>query len=206
MRISFGILTHNEGEYIEQLLQQLIRIKKEDDEIVIVDDYSSDQLTKAILEEHQAEGNIKLYKRELNKDFASQKNFLNSKCSGDWIVNIDADELLSPDLESSLHDLIELNLVPDAIWVPRINIVQGLTAEHIAKWNWKVDVDGHINFPDWQLRIYKNSPEIYWVGRVHEVLNGYKHYSFLPPEKNFCLIHEKMINRQEDQNNFYSNI
>ena len=58
MRISFGILTHNEGEYIEQLLQQLIRIKKEDDEIVIVDDYSSDQLTKAILEEHQAEGNI----------------------------------------------------------------------------------------------------------------------------------------------------
>ena len=166
MRISFGILTHNEGEYIEQLLQQLIRIKKEDDEIVIVDDYSSDQLTKAILEEHQAEGNIKLYKRELNKDFASQKNFLNSKCSGDWIVNIDADELLSPDLESSLHDLIELNLVSDAIWVPRINIVQGLTAEHIAKWNWKVDVDGHINFPDWQLRIYKNSPEIYWVGLV----------------------------------------
>ena len=74
--ISYAIMTHNEGECIEKLLSFIIENKQDHDEIVVVDDYSTDPVTKAILEEHEAMHHIKLFKRELNKDFAAQKNFL----------------------------------------------------------------------------------------------------------------------------------
>ena len=53
MKISYAILTHNEGEYIEQVLKFLTDNKGLNDEIVVVDDYSSDPLSKAILEEYE---------------------------------------------------------------------------------------------------------------------------------------------------------
>lgn len=204
--ISYAILTHNEGKYIKELINQIIKIKHPIDEIVIVDDYSEDPETVAILKELDDSGSIRLFKRHLNKKFASQKNYLNSKCQGKWIVNIDADEILSEELAESLHDLIDLNDPIDVIWVPRVNIVNGLTGEHIGKWNWTVDAKGRVNFPDYQLRIYKNSDSIKWSGDVHEVLIGYRTYSFLPADENFALIHVKDINRQENQNNFYNGI
>lgn len=204
--VSFAILSHNEGEYLDDLIGQLCKVKNKEDEIVIVDDFSDHAFTKIILNENEHAKRISLYRRHLDKDFAAQKNFLNSKCKGDWIVNIDADESLSPLLAEQLHDLIELNKNTDVIWVPRINIVNGISDEYLNKWGWRIDKEGHVNFPDWQLRIYKNKPEIYWVGKVHEVLNGYKNYSFLPAEKEYCLIHIKTIDRQDSQNRFYGGI
>lgn len=204
--VSFAILSHNEGEYLDDLIGQLCKVKNKEDEIVIVDDFSDHAFTKIILNENEHAKRISLYRRHLDKDFAAQKNFLNSKCKGDWIVNIDADESLSPLLAEQLHDLIELNKNTDVIWVPRINIVNGISDEHLNKWGWRIDKEGHVNFPDWQLRMYKNKPEIYWVGKVHEVLNGYKNYSFLPAEKEYCLIHIKTIDRQDSQNRFYGGI
>ena len=50
MKISYAILTHNEGQYIETLLSFLINNKRIQDEIVVVDDFSEDELTKQILE------------------------------------------------------------------------------------------------------------------------------------------------------------
>ena len=46
MKISYAILTHNEGEYIAKLLTLLSTYKRDIDEIVIVDDYSDDEKTK----------------------------------------------------------------------------------------------------------------------------------------------------------------
>ena len=42
MKISYAILTHNEGDYIEKLLKFLVENIREEDEIVVVDDYSKD--------------------------------------------------------------------------------------------------------------------------------------------------------------------
>jgi glycosyltransferase involved in cell wall biosynthesis len=203
--VSFGICTHNEGKYIENLVEQLLGIMRPDDEIVIVDDFSEDATTKKLLIKYDEYKNITIHKRSLNYNFGAQKNFLNMKCNKKWIVNLDADELLSESLALNIHDFIDLNETIDAIWVPRINIVNGLTQEHLAKWGWKIDKEGHINFPDWQMRIYKNVPSIYWLGMVHEVLNGYKNYSFLPIDsKEHCIIHIKDIDRQENQNDKYN--
>ena len=50
MKISYAILTHNEGEYINKLLTFLVDNKRKEDEIVIVDDNSTDEATIEVLE------------------------------------------------------------------------------------------------------------------------------------------------------------
>jgi glycosyltransferase involved in cell wall biosynthesis len=204
IKISYCILTHNEGNYIQELISNLLSYIDPSDEIVVVDDFSDDENTIQILEDFVSAGNIKLYRRALCKDFASQKNFLLSKCTGDWIFNIDADELPKPELLVYLKEIIQLNPEVDAYRIPRENIVDGITPEHIASWGWKMDDNGFINFPDYQLRIHKRVPAIKWVGKVHETLQGYKVLSTIPDE--LALEHYKDIDRQEKQNNFYTSI
>ena len=192
MKISYAILTHNEGAYIEKLLSFLSSKKRDEDEIVVVDDYSTDELTKAILEEHEAIGNIRLIKNELKNNFA--------------IFQIDADEMLSEGLIENLPAILESNPDNEVYLVPRINTVDGLTQEHVAKWGWNVDMNGFINFPDYQWRIYKNDSKIVWVNKVHERLSGFKTYAALPEYVEYCLLHHKTIDRQETQNEFYDKL
>jgi len=206
MKISYAILTHNEGEYIEQVLKFLTDNKGLNDEIVVVDDYSSDPLSKAILEEYEAMGCIKLVKRELNNNFAEQKNYLTSLCSGDYIFQIDADELPSIWLMHNLAEILKSNPDCEVYLVPRINTVEGLTETHIQKWGWNVNDKGWVNFPDYQWRIYRNDPKIKWVNKVHERLVGFGVYAMLPADSEYCLSHAKEISRQESQNEFYDKI
>lgn len=63
-----------------------------------------------------------------------------------------------------------------------------------------------INFPDYQGRIYKRKDEIFWSGKVHEKIVGYKKYASFPAEKNYCLLHHKPIAKQEKQNALYDTI
>jgi glycosyltransferase involved in cell wall biosynthesis len=206
MKISYAILTHNEGAYIEKLLSFLSSKKRDEDEIVVVDDYSTDELTKAILEEHEAMGNVRLIKNELKNNFARQKNFLTTQCKGDYIFQIDADEMLSEELIENLPDILASNPENEVYLVPRINTVDGLTQEHVIKWGWNVDMNGFINFPDYQWRIYKNDPKIVWINKVHERLSGFKTYAALPEYMEYCILHHKTIDRQETQNNFYDKL
>jgi glycosyltransferase involved in cell wall biosynthesis len=206
MKISYAILTHNEGEYIEQVLKFLTDNKGLNDEIVVVDDYSSDPLSKAILEEYEGMGLIKLFKRELNSNFGEQKNYLTSLCSGDYIFQIDADELPSIWLMHNLAEILKSNPDCEVYLVPRINTVEGLTETHIQKWGWNVNDKGWVNFPDYQWRIYRNDPKIKWVNKVHERLVGFGVYAMLPADSEYCLSHAKEISRQESQNEFYDKI
>jgi hypothetical protein len=142
----------------------------------------------------------------LNGDFGAQKNYLTSLCSGDYIFQIDADELPTVWMMHNLADILEANPELEVYLVPRINTVEGLTEEHIKKWNWNVNERGWINFPDYQWRIYKNDSKIQWVNKVHERLIGFSTYSLLPEETPFCLYHAKEISRQESQNEFYDTL
>jgi glycosyltransferase involved in cell wall biosynthesis len=126
-------------------------------------------------------------------------------CSGKYIFQIDADELPNVDLLDMLPGILEANPEVDVYLVPRINTVSGITEEHIQEWRWRVEGD-RINFPDYQWRIYKNIPTIKWVNKVHERLDGFKIYSTLPAQDEFCLLHPKTIERQEKQNEFYNTL
>ena len=63
-----------------------------------------------------------------------------------------------------------------------------------------------INFPDQQGRIYKKAEHIQWSGKVHERLVGFKKFANFPLEKNYSIIHDKAIAKQEKQNELYDRI
>ena len=207
MVISYAITTHNEYEEINELLGILVHHIGKDDEIVILDDFSDDR-TQEVFTSWTAQYqmiNWKIEQRALNGDFASQKNYLNSMCSGDYIFNIDADEKPHDALMNQLKQILEINEV-DLIWLPRVNTVDGLTQDHIDKWRWQISEKGWVNYPDYQARVYRNCDYIKWIKPVHEVIDGAKTYSHLPPYEELSLYHHKKIDKQEQQNEFYAKI
>jgi hypothetical protein len=105
-----------------------------------------------------------------------------------------------------LEEILDSNSDKDMIVVPRINIVNGITNEHIQKWGWQVNDKGWVNFPDYQTRIYKNSEKIGWVNKVHERIVGYENYSNFPSYEVYCIKHIKDIKRQEKQNDYYNTL
>ena len=205
MIISYSILTHNETESLEKLLQTLITYKQPQDEIVVLDDYSDDAKTEAILDYYSSAEGVIFEQRNLVGDYGTQKNYLKSMCSGDYSFNLDADEMVSHWFMKDIHDILEGNEV-DLIYVPRINTVEGITEQHVRSWGWSINEKGWINYPDWQGRIFRNRPNIRWEKPVHEQLTGFQTYAHLPQEQKYSIVHQKTIERQELQNKKYSEI
>lgn len=140
-----------------------------------------------------------------NNNFADWKNKLNDYCSGDYIYQLDADEMISEYMIKNLDSILEMNPEVDLIYVPRINTVDGLTEEHVKKWNWAVNEFGWVNYPDYQGRIYRK--KMSWYGKVHEKIVGGQKFSILPnDDDDYCIQHHKTIQRQEKQNNYYGTI
>jgi len=207
MKLSYAVTVCNEFEETINLITTLLNYKGENSEIVVLLDTpkASEELVEYL--ELQAEANyIQLIESEFDNNFANWKNFLNLQCKGEWIFQIDADEMLEPDLIVNMEDILDNNTDKDLILVPRINIVNGITNEHIEKWGWQINEKGWINFPDVQTRLYKNSDKIGWVGNVHERINGIESYTNFPMEEMYCLKHVKDIKRQEKQNNYYQTL
>lgn len=139
--ISFAICTHNEGNYVKTLLVSLINfiINQSDSElfeIVIVDDNSTEPETLAALEMTRLFPFVRILKHELAGDYAAHKNFLIDQCQHDWILNLDADEILSTEVLNILPFIPTENPDVEAYWLPRINTVDGLTIADVRKWGW----------------------------------------------------------------------
>ena len=206
MRISYAITVCNEFVEIQRLVNFLVKNKRSQDEIVILyDEANGDIEIENYLRSHSVNGEFNWHKGKFNHHFADWKNKLTSLCSGDYIYQIDADEMVSTYVLDNLPMVLQYNNV-DVLRVPRINTVEGLTQEHINKWGWRVDKKGWVNFPDLQWRVYRNDGKIRWINKVHEVLTGYKSVSYLPAEEPWCLRHDKTIERQEKQNEFYNTL
>jgi len=207
MKISYAITVCNELKEITELTNFLQSRIEDEDEIII--QYDTNGVTKEVSDFLTIFGEInkqtKIVSFPLNKDFATFKNNLKKNCSGDYIFQIDADEIPTEYLMQNLKTILESNNV-DIVFVPRVNTVNGLTEAHIQGWGWRVDEKGWVNFPDYQTRIYKNTTDVEWFGKVHEKISGYNTFANFPAEERFSLYHHKQIERQEKQNNFYNNI
>ncbi|MBU1726281.1 MAG: glycosyltransferase family 2 protein, partial [Candidatus Omnitrophica bacterium] len=92
MKLSVVVITKNEEENIRECLESV----KFADEIVIVDDFSIDN-TVSICREYTD----KIYTRELD-GFAKQKQFGVDRAKGEWILVLDADERLTPELQKEI--------------------------------------------------------------------------------------------------------
>ena len=208
MKISYAITVCDELEELKRLVDLLTRNKHKEDEIVILfDQVKGTQEVITYLDTIRGIKGIKgcLVSDRFEGHFADWKNLLTSNCTGDFIFQIDADEYLPEEFIDLLHQILETNPEVDLYYVPRINTVSGLTEEHIQKWGWKVQ-NGRVNWPDYQSRIYRNSPDIKWENKVHEKIVGFKQYTTLPAVDELALIHPKTIERQEKQNAYYDTL
>jgi len=206
MKISYAITVCNEIKEIKNLLPFLIENKRPEDEVVILFDERNGELELLdYLLSFNKLPNVQTWRGlGWNNNFADWKNKLNEYCSGDFIFQLDADEMINKELMLILPTLFELNNEVEIFYLPRINTVDGITEEHIRKWNWRVDDNNRINYPDYQGRLFKKG--LNWEGKVHEKIVGAKYYSLLPNEDVYSLIHHKIISKQEKQNEFYNKI
>lgn len=212
MKLSYVIGVHNEdSSYIVPLMDTLLAHKEAEDEIIIVDDFSDNISTKVALDKYRDK--VTIVQHKFDKDFAAHKNYMNSLCTGEFIMNIDCDELPSSHLLSTIKEIIICNPSIELYYVPRVNIVKGMTDEDVKKYGWQVNDKQFVNFPDWQGRVYRNASHIKWEGKVHEKIVGTSYHSYLPHKDaegnivtEYCLLHMKDISRQRQQNELYSNL
>ena len=73
------------------------------------------------------------------------------------------------------------------------------------KWQWKVNEQGWVNWPDYQWRIWKNIKRIKWKNKVHEVLEGHKTiddyndyvYEMVQDFRDFTIMHYRYATRSD---------
>lgn len=203
--ITYGITVCNEDKDLKVLLDVLIPLVDSNDEIIVLRDMTTpDENVGKVLEDYQSK--IKVIESELNGDFASFKNnlIMNAKCK--FLFQIDADEYPTKDLIKKLKPYLRKQKKIECFFVPRINIVEGISEKYIREMNWTVNDKGYINFPDYQARIIKNNKKIFWKNKVHEVFYGNVNDMRLPEDFSLSLIHKKTFEKQRKQNEFYETL
>ncbi len=146
-KFSAVVITLNEEEHIAQCIEAL---KAVSDDIVVVDAYSNDKT----VEIAQSSG-ARVYKKEW-QGYGISKNFGASKCKNDWIISIDADEVISKELAHSIN-----KLDTDDKTAYKINILSNFLGAWIRHSGW---------YPEWKVRIYNKNVFSWDDKEVHEKL------------------------------------
>lgn len=167
-KLSVVISTYNSEKKIEDCL----RSASFADEIIIVDGTSSDATLK-IAKKYTS----KIFIRTNNPMLNINKNFGFSKAKSDWILSLDADERITPELKTEIESRImnhELGI--NGYWIPRKNIIFGKWMKHTG---W---------YPDHQLRLFRHGKGRFPEEHIHEMikitgesghlLNHITHYNY----------------------------
>jgi glycosyltransferase involved in cell wall biosynthesis len=153
MTLSVAIITHNEEANIARTLASVAWAGQ----IVVVDSHSTDRT---------AEIARSLGATVIQRDwpgFAAQKNFAIAQCRGDWILSLDADEELSPELQQQMRSALQVAPHVDAFYLKRRNLFLGRWMRHGGF------------YPDAKLRLFRRNADPALTPRftarpVHEVI------------------------------------
>lgn len=151
--ISVIILTKNEEKNILDCLETVSWA----DEIIVLDDNSQDR-TLDVVKNLSFNKKIKIYKKSLDGDFASQRNYALSKASKEWVLFLDADERMSSDLREEINTVLieEKNKeVNEGFCILRKDVMFGKLLKH-----------GEVGDIKLLRMAKKNSGK--WEGKVHE--------------------------------------
>lgn len=208
MSVSYCITVCNEINEVKKLISIILKYIRPQDEIVILFDEKNGT---TVVREYLIQlctSNIfhpfKLLFKSFEGDFAAWKNFLKDNATKDFIFNIDADELPHENLLINIEFFTKSGY--ELLYIPRINIVTGITDADIANYNWRLNDRGWIQFPDYQSRLFANKDYIRWEGVVHETIKGATSIASLKAEEENCLYHIKDIDRQRKQNSYYDSL
>lgn len=168
--ISVVILTKNEETNILDCLETLVWA----DEIIVIDDYSTDRTIE--IAKTLKLSNLKIYQEKLSGDFSRQRNFGLSKAKNEWVLFIDADERVTPELRREINDLIieEKNKhIFDGMYIKRIDFLWGKQLKHGETGNIKILRLARKKAGIWQGIVHES-----WIveGRVDELDNPLIHY------------------------------
>ena len=145
-RLSVTVIACNEEARLRACLESAAWA----DEIVVVDAESTDQ-TAAVAREFTGRVWVRPW-----PGFVAQKNFAIERASGDWVLSLDADEQVTPDLRSRVARVLAEDGPADGYAVPRRNVFWGRWVRH-----------GGL-YPDFQLRLFRRSAGRFVGDGVHE--------------------------------------
>lgn len=167
MSLSVVVNTKNSAETLEATLKSVYWA----DEIVVVDMFSQDKtveiakkFTKNIFT-HPDVGYVE-----------PARNFAIAKAGHDWILVLDADEEVSPDLKELILKLISTESEASAYYFPRKNLIFGRWIKHAHWW------------PDYQLRLFQKG-SVTWSDEIHSIPITTGEVAELPAQENLSLIH-----------------
>lgn len=150
LTLSVAIITKNEESNLAQTLASVRWVN----EIVIVDCGSIDR-TAEIAREYGA----KFFLEEW-KGFGAQKNSAIAKCTGDWVLALDADEEVSAELAAEIRQRLEGQPGHQAYFLPRQNFFLGRWVRH----------GGY--FPDPKVRLFRRGSAFFEERAVHETVRA----------------------------------
>lgn len=178
------LAVYNEEKFLVQCLDS---VKDVADEIVIVDGSSTDN-TVAIAKKYQAKVIITTNK----PNFHINKKMANDAATGDWILQLDADEVVNPKLAEEIKTTINGNPTENGFWIPRSNYFLGRFLKKGGA------------YPDYTLRLYRRGKGNLPAKSVHEqavvegpvgyLKNDLLHYS----NRTFGEYIDKRFNRYSD--------
>jgi glycosyltransferase involved in cell wall biosynthesis len=205
MRISIALLTHNEATEFHWLMSALAPAASVISEIVVVDDFSESACVAAI-RSYEGQLPIKFHQRALGKNFAEQRNYMKSLCSGDFVFYLDPDELPVESVVRGLPSIFEMmaRLDIDACTLPRLNM---LYRSEQPVHPYSVDPASIIH-QDWgdQFRLLRNSPELHWTMPLDEYLTGMRRCYRFPQDLRYALLHPKTVARADERRRFYDTL
>ena len=167
MKLSACVITKNEEENIGTWLASM---KKIADEMIVVDTGSTDRTV-----EMAKEAGARVFHHAWQNDFAAAKNCALEKAKGDWILFLDADEYFSPQTLPKVRPLLEK---VEASPKPIVGVICRLI-------NIDKDQDNRFMGAIFQLRIFRNSRDLRYEGKIHEHIVDVRreeHEMFATPE------------------------
>ncbi|NMB56389.1 glycosyltransferase family 2 protein [Candidatus Beckwithbacteria bacterium] len=201
MLLSALVLTKNSENTIKNCIESL----KFADEILILDDFSTDK-TEEVIKEYQfldsyslpyKKGTfpqLKFFQQKLNGDFSAQRNFILRKAKGKWFLFIDSDEVVDKNLRKEIIKVMQAENNPyEAFYLKRQDFFLGKKLKFGETANNKFIRFAKIKSP--------------WVGKVHEIWNVQKPGVKIGELKN-PIIHNQNLTITDFLNriNFYSNL
>ena len=146
---SIVIITFNEEKLIEKCIDAASKVSND---IVVIDSHSTDKTSEIV----KSKGARIFLKKWRGYSFA--KNFGTEQCKNDWIISIDADEILSDELIVTIN-----NLVPKTNTIYQINILGNFLGKWVKHSGW---------YPSWKKRIYNKNERRWDNAKVHEALTS----------------------------------
>lgn len=183
------VLAKNEAENLKRCFPSL----KWCDEIIVIDDYSTD-FTAEIAKEYGA----KVFRHHLNNDFAQARNFGLNQAKGDWVLFIDADEVVSEELAREVQNAVKAKKI-QGYFLRRRDYFGGRLLKHGETASVCLLRLGRKNTGQWHRAVHET-----WQikGQTRELKYPLEHYShpdldsFLKDISYFAMLHAQSLKQE----------